>query len=134
LFVRQAKGASLEGQWSIPWGMVDPGERPEAAALRETQEEGGITAEIEGLLGIQNLRRAGWVGIIFQCRHINGAPTPDGGVETDRAAYFSLTELEALEEPVEPWCAWIVRRVLQGECHLIPAEPDSPYQPHLAFL
>ena len=52
LFVRQAKGQSLEGKWSIPWGVVEPGESPDNAALRETGEEGGITAEIEGLLGV----------------------------------------------------------------------------------
>jgi ADP-ribose pyrophosphatase YjhB (NUDIX family) len=57
LFVRQAKGHSLEGQWSIPWGIVDPEETPESAAMRETEEEGGVKAEIKGLLGFQNQRR-----------------------------------------------------------------------------
>ena len=33
LFVRQARGHSLEGQWSIPWGAVDPEESPDVAAL-----------------------------------------------------------------------------------------------------
>jgi ADP-ribose pyrophosphatase YjhB (NUDIX family) len=42
LFVRQAQGHTLEGQWSIPWGIVDPGESPDAAALRETREESGV--------------------------------------------------------------------------------------------
>jgi ADP-ribose pyrophosphatase YjhB (NUDIX family) len=32
LFIRQAKGHSLAGQWSIPWGIVDEGEAPENAA------------------------------------------------------------------------------------------------------
>lgn len=134
LFVRQAKGHSLEGQWSIPWGIIDPEEPPEAAALRETREESGIAAEIEGLLGIQNLRQRGWLGIIFLCRHISGIPTSDGGVETNQAAYFSLEEMDALDEPFEPWCEWVVRRVLQDEHHLIPLELNNPYQPRLAFL
>ncbi len=42
LFVRQAQGHPLEGRWSIPWGIVDPGESPDAAALRETREESGV--------------------------------------------------------------------------------------------
>lgn len=42
LFVRQAQGHPLEGQRSIPWGIVEPGESPDAAALRETQEESGV--------------------------------------------------------------------------------------------
>jgi ADP-ribose pyrophosphatase YjhB (NUDIX family) len=134
LFVRQAKGHSLEGQWSIPWGIVDPEESPDVAALRETEEEGGIEAEIEGLLGVQNLRRPGWVGIIFLCQHIRGTPRSDGGVETDAAAYFSLEEMDAFDEPFELWCEWLVRRVLGGEYHIIPPELRNPYYPRLAFF
>ena len=134
LFVRQAKGNSLEGQWSIPWGIIGTAESPDIAALRETQEEAGVTARIEGLLGIQNLRREGWIGIVFLCQHIRGTPTPDGGIETDKAAYFSLKDIEVFDEPFEPWCEWLVRRVLKGDFQLIPAESDNPYKPCLAFL
>lgn len=134
LFIRQAKGHSLEGQWSIPWGIVDPGESPDVAALRETLEEGGIVAEIEGLLGIQNLPQKGWIGIVFVCRHVSGIPKSNGGIETDRAAYFSLAEMDAFDEPFEPWCEWLVCRVLRGEYHLIPPELDNPYCPRLAFV
>jgi ADP-ribose pyrophosphatase YjhB (NUDIX family) len=134
LFVRQAKGHSLEGQWSIPWGVVEPDEAPEVAALRETMEEGGIEAEIEGLLGLQNLRREGWIAVVFLCRHVGGEPRSDGGIETDAAGYFSLEEMEEFEEPFEPWCEWLVRRVLGGEYHLIPPELGNPYHPRLAFF
>jgi len=134
LFVRQAKGHPLEGQWSIPWGIPDPGESPDAAALRETLEEGGITAATDGLLGMQNLRREGWVAIIFLCLHVSGAPTSDGGIETDGAAYFSLEEMDAFDEPFEPWCEWLVRRVLGGDCRTIPLEPANPYRPRTAFF
>ncbi len=134
LLIRQAKGHSLAGRWSIPWGIVDPEESPDTAALRETREESGITAKIEGLLGIQNLPQHGWVGIIFLCQHVSGIPTSDGGVETDQAAYFSLEELVALAEPIETWCEWLVRRVLQGEHRIIPPEVNNPFQPRLAFL
>ena len=134
MFVRQAKGHSLEGQWSIPWGIIDPEESPEVAALRETREESGIVAEVEGLLGIQNLRQRGWIGIIFLCRHISGVPASDGGIETDQAAYFSLEQMDAFDEPFEPWCEWLVRRVLLGEYRIIPPELNNPYRPHLAFF
>ncbi|MHB1356937.1 MAG: NUDIX domain-containing protein [Anaerolineae bacterium] len=134
LFVRQARGHSLAGQWSIPWGIIDPEELPEVTAVRETREEGGVEAEVEGLLGIQNLPQPGWIGIIFLCRHISGVPTSDGGIETDQAAYFTLEQMDALSEPFEPWCEWLVRRVLRGTYHLLPPEPDNPYQPRLAFL
>ena len=134
LFVRQARGHPLQGQWSIPWGLVDPGESPEAAALRETLEEGAVEAEIEGLLGFQNLRRDDWIALVFLCRHVKGEPRPDGGIETDRAAYFSLEEMDRLDEQFEPWCEWLVRRVLRGEYRVTPPVPGNPYHPRQAFF
>ena len=133
LLVRQAQGASLAGQWSIPWGIVEQDEYPSIAAKRETREESGITVEIEGLLGLQNLEWESGIGIVYLCRHLEGTPQPDGQ-ETDRAAYFSLAELETVDETVEPWCEWLVRRVLQGSYTLIPPTRDGPYRPHPAFL
>ena len=39
------------GRWSLAKGMVDQGETPEEAALREIQEETGLEGEIEESLG-----------------------------------------------------------------------------------
>ncbi len=134
LLIRQAKGTSLAGQWSIPWGVVEQGETPDEAALRETLEEGGVTAVITGLLGQQNFTWENMTALIYLCRHISGEPQPDGGQETDAAAYFSLAELDTLNDPIEPWSDWMARRVLQGNTHLIPAEPDNPQRPKQAFF
>ena len=71
--------------WQGLTGSLDP---PEVAALRETREEGGVIAEIEGLLGIQNHpSRTGepWLYLLFLCRHVSGELTPDNR-ETDKAA------------------------------------------------
>jgi 8-oxo-dGTP diphosphatase len=134
LLVRQAQGHSLEGQWTIPWGLVDPGETPEVAVLREIHEEAGIQAEIEGLLGIQNLPDPweGWLGIIFQCKPIAGIPSPDGGRETDQAGYFSLDDLSNLK--VEIWCDWLVKRILTEKHRPIVPEPSNHYFPKIGFL
>lgn len=136
LLIRQAKGHSLAGQWVIPWGLVESNELPNIAALREIQEEANVTASIKGLLGIQNLPQPweGWIAILYLCHHISGTPAPDGDIETDRAAYFSQEEVDALKEPLEPWCRWLVSRVLQGEYHLIPPELNNPYYPQPSFL
>lgn len=37
--------------WCLPKGMVEPGERPEEAALREVREETGLVALPRGVLG-----------------------------------------------------------------------------------
>ena len=133
LWVRQAKGHSLEGQWSIPWGLADVGEGAEEAAVRETLEEAGVRAEVRGLLGVQNLRNEGWIALVYLCQHLRGDPVPDGR-ETDAAGYFLMQELEALGEPIEVWCDWLVRRVLSEEYHLTPPLLDNPYNPRMAFL
>lgn len=33
-------------RWQLPKGLVDNGERPEVTAVRESREEGGVTAEV----------------------------------------------------------------------------------------
>ena len=33
-------------RWQLPKGLVDEGEKPEVTAVREAQEEGGVTSEI----------------------------------------------------------------------------------------
>jgi len=106
------------------------------ASTRRCKELGGdrhTTAEIEGLLGIQNLHRQGWLGIAFLCRHVEGDPVPDG-IETDKADYFSLEDIDAFGGPFEPWCEWLARRVLRGEHTVIVSEPNNPYHPRGAFL
>ena len=133
LLIRQAEGQSLAGQWGIPWGFIDEGETPEDAARRETVEESGITAVVDGLLGIQNLSSPGWLGIIFSCHPIHGKPVPDGE-ETDRAAYFSLDDILSFTEPFEPWCKWLALRVLSGQCYVIHEAVGTPYAPRKAFL
>lgn len=41
-----------EGRWQLPKGLIDPGETPEQAALREVNEEAGIKCEIVELLEV----------------------------------------------------------------------------------
>ena len=135
LLVRQADGHPLAGQWTIPWGAIEIGESPMSAAIRETWEEGGITAEVEGLLGVQELPepQEGCVAIIYFCRHIGGSPESKDR-ETDAASYFKLSDLEALSEPVEPWSNWLVRRVFDGDVLVKHLDESNPLRVHGAFL
>jgi hypothetical protein len=92
-------------------------------------------------LGVASLwKRPRWYcgGIINRndegAKRYEGAPASDGGIETDCAAYFSLAEMDSFDEPFEPWCEWLVHRVLAGECRTIPFERDNPYRPRGAFF
>jgi 8-oxo-dGTP diphosphatase len=40
------------GAWVFPGGFIDRGEHPQAAAMREAQEEAGIEVRVDGILGI----------------------------------------------------------------------------------
>ncbi len=51
LLIRRGKAPRL-GEWSIPGGRLEWGERVEAAALRELEEETGVQAELLGLLDV----------------------------------------------------------------------------------
>ena len=42
LLARRTEGRDLAGSWEFPGGKVEPGERPEAALIRELKEELGI--------------------------------------------------------------------------------------------
>ncbi len=135
LLVRQSAGHSLAGQWTIPWGRLEPGESPRAAALRETAEEGGITAAVDGLLGVQELPAPwdGWIALIYLCSHVSGEPQPCD-VETDAARYFSRAAWDALAEAREPLSDWLARRVFAGACTAIPMDASNPLPHAGAFL
>ena len=75
----------------------------------------------------------GWLGLVYQCRHVSGTPTPDGR-ETDAARYFSAADMNALGEPIEPWSEWLVRRVFVGTTTLIRNDSTNPFPAGLCFL
>ncbi|ESQ77143.1 8-oxo-dGTP diphosphatase MutT [Asticcacaulis sp. AC402] len=45
LIAQRPEGKQLAGQWEFPGGKVEPGETPEAALIRELDEELGITVK-----------------------------------------------------------------------------------------
>ena len=53
LLVRRASRHG-RGNWQLPGGFIEPDETIEQAVVREVQEEAGVTAEVEAVLGLRS--------------------------------------------------------------------------------
>jgi 8-oxo-dGTP diphosphatase len=72
LFLEQTKGV-----YGIPGGIVDPGETPPIAAIREALEEATIEVELEYIIGTYLLIGGGWPDIfatVYKAQIVRGTP------------------------------------------------------------
>ena len=87
LLIRRGK-PPREGEWSLPGGRIEWGERAADAALRELREETGVEAELAGLIDV--------VDGVF--------PTPDGDAHyllVDYAARWTAGEPRAGDDAAD---------------------------------
>jgi len=76
-------------------GIVDPGEEPADAAVRETLEEAGVVARVERLAWVHQIPRvtydngdqSDYLDLTFRCAWISGEPYPADGEMTDVGWY-----------------------------------------------
>ncbi len=75
LLIRRGKPPGL-GEWSLPGGRIEPGERAVDAALRELGEETGVQAEITGLLDVIDGLFPGrhYLLVDYAARWVSGEP------------------------------------------------------------
>jgi NAD+ diphosphatase len=99
---------------------VEPDETIEQAVVREVAEEAGVVAEVEGIVALRN-RYDPDIGnslyIVLALHPLSGDPTPDAR-EVDRAQYFTLEEIRALD-PVPAINVEIAQRVLAPDRRLL---------------
>lgn len=100
LLVRRAD----DGQWTPVTGIVDPGEQPAVAAVREVLEEANVVASPLRLASVgvtepvtyANGDRSQYVDLTFRCEYVSGEPHPADGENTD-AAWFDLDDLPPMQ-------------------------------------
>jgi 8-oxo-dGTP diphosphatase len=82
------------GEWSLPGGRIEPGERAVDAALRELREETGVEAEILGLVdvvdGLFPEHGRHYVLIDYVARWMGGEPV--AGDDAAEAAFMPVEE------------------------------------------
>ena len=84
-------------------GFIEPDETIEQAVVREVQEEAGVTAEVQAVLGLRSRYdpdSGNGIYVILLLRPVSGcSPTADGH-EVDHAGYF----FSGSNSPAEPLC------------------------------
>jgi mutator protein MutT len=84
--------------WSLPKGHIEAGETPEQAAIREVQEETGITSEITKSIGVIDFwfmaggKRIHKTVHHFIFKEVSGELTPQI-TEVDEVSWFPLSEI-----------------------------------------
>ncbi|HKP08461.1 MAG TPA: NUDIX domain-containing protein [Microbacterium sp.] len=83
-------------------GIVDPGEEPADAAVRETLEEAGVVCRVDRLAWVHQIPRvryengdqSDYLDLTFRCTWVSGEPYPADGEMTE-VGWFDLAALPA---------------------------------------
>ncbi|MFT4286681.1 (deoxy)nucleoside triphosphate pyrophosphohydrolase [Nocardioides sp.] len=90
LAARRTVPPELAGGWEFPGGKVETGETPEAALVREVEEELGCAVEVTGWLSV-TVPVGEHVLRVATARLVGGAPEP---TEHDAIRWLSAAELD----------------------------------------
>lgn len=93
------------GRWTPITGIVDPGEDPAVTAVRECQEETGVTCVVEGLAWVKagremefpNGDRCTFLDHTFRCRWVSGEPVVNDDESTE-VRWFHVSDLPEIRE------------------------------------
>jgi len=98
LLVRHTYGEK-QGRWALPGGLARPQERVDQTVIRELREETGLEVEIVDLIGLRTRSsdEEGALFLLFRVRPLSGEAAVRSQ-ELDRIGWFSLPEIEAMDD------------------------------------
>ena len=100
LLQQRAPGRSMAGLWEFPGGKVEEGELPEAALVREIEEELGIRLEAEALepacFASAPLGERHMILLLYLCRKWDGEPQ---ALDAAALKWLRVEEMVAAEMP-----------------------------------
>ncbi len=106
LLCRISEPTPDNGRWTLPGGGVEFGESPDAAAIREIEEESGLRGELASVAGIYSAmiqrsvtfagRPLHHVGIVYWLRAYQGDLRGEIDGTTDTCAWFSAADARQL--------------------------------------
>jgi 8-oxo-dGTP pyrophosphatase MutT (NUDIX family) len=106
------------GRWALITGIIDPGEQPADAAVRECEEETGVMVVPERLTGVSvsepivhaNGDRAQYLELTFLCRAVGG----EARVNDDESLEVGWFDRDALPGDLGPSMLHRLRQALSG--------------------
>ena len=94
LAARRTAPAEAAGRWELPGGKVEPGETPEAALVREIEEELGCAIVVGEWLDDATTIAHGLALRVAVAHLVDGEPAP---VEHDRVRWLAVGELDDVD-------------------------------------
>jgi 8-oxo-dGTP diphosphatase len=100
LVQRRPAGKQHAGLWEFPGGKVDPGERPEAALVRELAEELGVAVDLGALTPLtfasEPTEARHLILLLYRCDAWSGEPV---ALDAAEIRWMAVGDLRTLDMP-----------------------------------